>query len=729
VSGRKIKQQIYTRERGGIFHPTAGYDTIAISEDLDKAFVKKYLHPICIYTPPKALSSCGEKDGSLYPEALTIIQPETGDLIIGQAVHIPRDFTGQRSTYFMHNYIIPQECKQEWLKNPARLFQLNDFITSYDRDMGQVLPESEISVGEEKDLLANNNELLLELGISEQIFKQLLFAAMSSVSGKKMVYIALNAELQDYSKVARKLLELLFHYLPYSYRGKLGALTFSSEPEGKKGINITFFEPGTLNIRNRLMEKQFIFDLSTGRISGVATLEGQDHEYLDFAWMQLVAGEKLDDFYEFAERALTGFTEENKLEIASYYELTAIYQTLSEGDTSYFEKNKTGFLFSLLKFLQKDRAVKKDLEQLFIAFIQEEKWAADEETATDFVRAVLEFNQISPNEDSLSFIINTLKHYKNTSLFQAIWKILEDDTHTYQTLVELVHEHPDHEELFKKYIDEKFKPLRHVEDILPSLSQLIVSSPFLLKNSWFESQMIFNVADAVGDAINPFKAAKLVREYHVEGSEFTSFKERMLVFTEIALLDGVSFNNLTLEDIETFGRLTTKQLSQSELKEAGVLDKYKIMTVLYDIFSNPTLPVELSLKSLPFSSRKELHEILKHLLQGELSPTYFQHLLVAFADEDGRYHYSQLFGYLRKNADEQTALLFIQWTAKKVGTDIHYQRELKIYLQSPNSIWHNKVVRKELLKVQSYSFKKLIKEIQHETASPVVKFFKRHTKP
>ena len=141
MSGKKIQQQVYTRERGGIFHTTAGYDTIAISEDLDKAFVKKYLHPICIYHSPRMLTERGEKDPSLYPEALTIIQPETGDLIIGQAVYVPADFTGQRSTYFMHNYIIPESSKDEWLKTPAKLFQLNSFKTSYDVSMGQVLPE------------------------------------------------------------------------------------------------------------------------------------------------------------------------------------------------------------------------------------------------------------------------------------------------------------------------------------------------------------------------------------------------------------------------------------------------------------------------------------------------------------------------------------------------------------------------------------------------------------
>lgn len=516
MSGSKILQQFYTRDRGGIFHTTAGYDTIAISVDLDKAFVKKYLHPICIYSSPKTLSERGEKDGSLYPEALTIIQPETGELIIGQAVHVPTDFTGQRSSYFMHNYIIPRECKEEWLKNPAKLFQLNDFKTSYDIGMGQVLPEPEISVVAERDLLADKDELLLDLGITEPIFKQLLFAVMSSVSGKKKVYIALNIEVKDYTKMARKLLELLFHYLPYSYRRKLGALSFSSEPEGKKYIDITFFEPGTLNLRNRSMEKQLIFDFSTKRISGVE-LEGQEHEYLDFAWMYLTAGEKLDDFFAFSERALIGFTEDQKLEKDSYYELTAIYQTLSSGDTGYFVKNKIGFLSSLLKFLQKDKPLKRDLEQLFIAIIQEEKLVADAATATDMIRAVVQFNHISLNPDGLSFILNTLKHYENDPLFHAIWKILEEDKHTYSPLVEFINEHPDYGELLNQYLDEKFKPLRHVEDILLSLSHLLVNAPFLLKNSQFESQIIFKTADAVGDALNPFKAANLVKEYQGKG--------------------------------------------------------------------------------------------------------------------------------------------------------------------------------------------------------------------
>ncbi len=130
---------------------------------------------------------------------------------------------------------------------------------------------------------------------------------------------------------------------------------------------------------------------------------------------------------------------------------------------------------------------------------------------------MLLFNQISLTADGLSFILNTLKHYKKDPLFGSLWKILEDDKHTYQPLVEFINEHPDYGDLLNQYLDEKFKPLRHVEDILEALSHLLVTAPYLLKNSRFKSQMIIKTADAVGDALNPFKAAHLVKEYEVAG--------------------------------------------------------------------------------------------------------------------------------------------------------------------------------------------------------------------
>jgi hypothetical protein len=196
----KVQQQLYTRERGGIFSSTDGFDTIAISDGLDKNFVKKYLHPFCLYYSPKALTTSGQKDASLYPEAVTLFQPETEHMVIGQAVYVPADFTEQRSAYFMHNYVIPPGVKEDYIKNCAKVFQIRNFNTSYDIVQGKVLPEMDALEHDDTDVLSEKDALLEKLGITEYHFKQLLFALMTSIAGKKKVFISLNVPLQDYEE-------------------------------------------------------------------------------------------------------------------------------------------------------------------------------------------------------------------------------------------------------------------------------------------------------------------------------------------------------------------------------------------------------------------------------------------------------------------------------------------------------------------------------------------------
>lgn len=44
-SGSKIAQQMYTRERRGLFRSTEGFDTVAKSDSLDNNFIKKHCIP------------------------------------------------------------------------------------------------------------------------------------------------------------------------------------------------------------------------------------------------------------------------------------------------------------------------------------------------------------------------------------------------------------------------------------------------------------------------------------------------------------------------------------------------------------------------------------------------------------------------------------------------------------------------------------------------------------
>lgn len=65
-----IEQQYYTRERGGLFSPTDGYDTVAKSPQLKLDYIKKNLHPLCSYDIPIELQRTGEQEESKYPPSM-----------------------------------------------------------------------------------------------------------------------------------------------------------------------------------------------------------------------------------------------------------------------------------------------------------------------------------------------------------------------------------------------------------------------------------------------------------------------------------------------------------------------------------------------------------------------------------------------------------------------------------------------------------------------------------
>lgn len=54
-SGSMITQQMYTRERRGVYRSTEGFDTVAKSESLDNNFVKKFCIPSASTMPRLSL--------------------------------------------------------------------------------------------------------------------------------------------------------------------------------------------------------------------------------------------------------------------------------------------------------------------------------------------------------------------------------------------------------------------------------------------------------------------------------------------------------------------------------------------------------------------------------------------------------------------------------------------------------------------------------------------------
>lgn len=352
----------------------------------------------------------------------------------------------------------------------------------------------------------------------------------------------------------------------------------------------------------------------------------------------------------------------------------------------------------------------------------------NKESIMESFKAVLERNHNTSKDEGLAFILNTLEHYQNESVFYELWTMLEDYESTYRYLLEFIHLNPDYTNLLRLYLEKKFN-LSHVEDVLAQINVLLETSPFLLKNPCFQKLAIQRTANAVGSSSDFFKAASAVKAFEVTNLEvdFSKVKNMMMFYSEIAFLGKIELHTLTLKDIDTFVLFSTGKLSEKELKDKRIISKFKILNVLHVLFNTPVVSVEVILQQLSPGDRKELREVLKNLLRNHLSENYFQHLLAAFDNEEGSYYYPQLIAYLSKNADDPLMLSFIKWTSKNLQFDHHYHRALKDYLKShPRSIWKKKTARKELQMITNVNFRKLLKEVQHENMSPVIKLFKRY---
>ncbi|WP_438434672.1 hypothetical protein [Gorillibacterium sp. sgz500922] len=368
-----IEQHYYTRGREGLFQGGEGFDTVAKSPGLDPSFIRKTLHPYCLYIAPQELIRRGELDPSRYPESLTVFPADTGELVIGRAVFCGSDFTGQREAVFIHQFVVPRSRADEFRREPAALTRVTAFRSRHEEGEGKELP----ALAELPHLAASTaderDELLARLGVGEPVFKSLLAAVFTAVASKKKVYVALDADITDTPALAARLVEILYGCLPMEVRARFGFTTYNNEPQGKKNIDLMFVEKGSLRPGDRT-GRDYAFDFPNERFP--APEPGAKDAFLSLAWEWRNRPDELGDFFDFAEEALEGLPAAERGSLAAYQELAALYRT-GRGEYGRYEMEKGDLLAAALRYLRVGGYDRKPrLNELILALLRAEK-AAD----------------------------------------------------------------------------------------------------------------------------------------------------------------------------------------------------------------------------------------------------------------------------------------------------------------------------------------------------------------
>ncbi|MDN4603606.1 hypothetical protein P5G61_20355 [Paenibacillus sp. F6_3S_P_1C] len=530
-----IEQQMYTRERRGVFRTTEGFDTVAASPGLDPSFIKKVLHPYCVYDAPAELTGRSEKDETKFPPSIHLLHLESGETILGQNVYQSADFTGLRSAFFAHNYVLSPERSEEQMKQGGWLDAV--FATSYDIEQGTVLPAltelprtagvgqgsargtgSGFGISPASDFGPGSSpsQILGALKMDEVVFKRLLYAVMQAVATRRKVYIALDVPAEEVTAGAKGLLRLLFTALPYAFRRQLGFMTFAKEPQAKKGIHVQFVERGTLRPKDRNTEKDFTFDLVSGRVThadaSVAKLP-----YTEFAWSLLHEPAAADPFYAFADEMLSGMEPGRELSIEAYGELSMFYR-LEQGREDLYLDNKSHVLSGLLTYLKPEGGAQQRsrLNELFLTLLSRELDSVKRENVPEesvAARIGEYFRVAAPVVQSriveyFIYGVNNARSQKRMRAVQELYGLLDRDSVLSRAFFDKVLANESLTKLlFEPYLDSQLKRTESAADVVEVIQRWVTSHPPAIHNSFLLERTATELRERLCSAPNPVQSA------------------------------------------------------------------------------------------------------------------------------------------------------------------------------------------------------------------------------
>ncbi|MGW9528683.1 GAP1-N2 domain-containing protein [Paenibacillus terrae] len=755
-----IQQQMYTRERRGIFRSTEGFDTVANSKGLDTSFIKKVLHPLCVYDAPAALTARGEKQESVYPEAMHLVRTESGDVVLGRSIYKAADFTGLRSAFFTHNYVIPaghgespSDYKQ-WLNT--------SFVDAYDIEEGTELPELERLPGGSVFPSVDPSAVLSQLQLGEEMFKQLLYAVMMSATGRKKVYVALNVPPEAVASSAKLLLGVLYAALPYAFRNRLGFLTYAKEPQSRKGIHLMFVEPFSLRPGDRNVEKDFVFDLTnSGRVLNVDA-EQVRQPYFDWIARTLLTGGTPDDFFKFAEQMLTGMEAGRDLTLSSYHELITLYR-IEQGERGLYNERRISVLRSLTDYLSSPDALprKMQLNDLFLSFFDHEFDRVKDGSIPDvgLVDCFKDYYKVharSSENRLVEYLIRSLNNAyttRNTEAVTYIYHTIEENPSLGKAYFTKVLGNPALTKLlFIPYMDSQMKRTPDVKGLLAVVHEW--GSRYIEVSANADFQLLAESA-LMGRLRAERKPVEAVAAIHQRlrqwessstGGKFSPLEqsgltERLQEASDRYLLTEVELKEISPDQVVQIPFFTRPDLVQWVGKLPAPLKGQAVRLIAaYDWFSTEN-PEPSVLEGLEPGEVEKVQDWAYSWLPQQLAEGHFARLLPAFYRSDGTgegiLDFARLVSSIRKWAkDNDTMYRFIRWSEEQAefatprgGFEPAYRRALLLFFQKEGREGlHKKTLWRQYFEPAKPVFKNFYLAAKRETDSSLVKTLRRFRK-
>lgn len=736
----KIQQQIYTREREGFFSASPGYSTIAASPGLDKSYIKQTLQPLCAYYPPQSLTNAGIREEERYPKANLITFTEMGELVIGQSVYKESDYTGERETFFSHNYIIPKDRVREYLTSADKLFGELPFRLNYDVSHGKVLNEID-ALPVMKPAVQPLNQLLIELGISGKQFKQVVYAVLMSMTTKKKVYISLPGDITQSTQGAYQLGYYLFQCIPFEMRRAFSMLTYHSEPQSKKHIGLMFVEKGSIRPQDSMIQRDFVFDFDQSFFLNISD-EADQEPFIQFA-SKLVheRSRDLDNFYAYAEMNLLDIA---KPSLTLYNELSRLY-LLKIGEYHETEEKKLDLFKSFRSFLTGNNYQDKPelCEQLHVLIDLESKSLTPSNLPEkELISEMIYFYSIFSRENRSSYISyfyrvlyygsKDLSYigflYSQLKVYPGLFKGVNQLVFSKNHLISIV---------FEPYIKNHFSRVTSLDILMNEIVYWHEHTPESLENYSFQKAASAGILRLFPNENNQFQAYRNVKKLlyadqgYMRSEDVEVYKKEIIEELSLLLIRELDLNLVSPNDLNQLTVITNRIPKVLQLGE--VKWKIRVIQQAQDILQ----------KGYPRESDKHAHQpyftqLQMMLLKGIPDKRIVQLTeLTAFCflnkdqKQTNLYRYDDMLAYVHKNGGLEGVRQFLFTLSRLddglVEEDPDYKRSVQRYLHNhAKEILENK---KTLKRWQDNSqLKSFLGRVKYERMSGFRKFIYNHKK-
>lgn len=733
-----IGQHYYTNEKSGLFRPSEGYDSIAKSNGLSDVYIKRVLHPFCFYDVPKCLEDVGATDASMFPDSMFFFRTETGEIILGRSAYVEKDYTGSHSTFFTHQLIIPEADADRYVENIDNLIFACGFKDSYDIAKGKELPELEC-IDYDADKAKEGLDTLYSLGITHELFREILYSAFLSASNKKKIFITFGDNIKNISEHAKVLLKYILGCLPYKIRENLGYITYCREPESRKNISIYFVEAEGMKTMQLRYDKEYVFDLANNRILNVDP-DFESHPYIKFADDNINDKNNMDLFFMFASDLTSNMKEQLKLSPAVYDELCILYG-ISEGDVEAYLKYKDRILQYISKYSKHANtsgleAIGMVYNNILLEEIKQINSDPDYMPPADLIKYCIEYYGLSikdVNANIIQFLECAIERGSgNWEYISPVISNLMQNVHLYEELLKRDKNRCKVKTAVHRYISESF--LR--SESLSGLTDMItywngISQEMMMDDSIKE--LIYNkVAELLKGSRSIVRDGKTIEEYFYKlgdsGRSSISEDCREFSYYMAAFVEDYTYRHIDLNSI------TKDEIMELSLKNIKDEPKFRILEYVRNLVTGGEVTSCDIFKS---EEGEMVKSIIRRIYRNDVNEETYPIIILGFIKTPVRYSigydFKELLNYISKSGRDALCR-FILWTFDIQAFDNNsglqeYMISIKEYFKNNDrGVFKDKEAKKLLYSTENKTLARLLYKTDMELKSPAARFFAKHRK-